>query len=178
MKEYHFKAYLLASAGTVLIAASASAETTSSVSGPTDQGQATSFSIDEIVVTAQRVKESLSKTPVAVSVISSEAMAAAQIVSEQDLQSSVPGLQARGTVNSEQLNYTLRGQSVDAFSGVRPGVLPYLNEVQIGGAGTSSAFYDLQSVLVLMGPLRLLFGRFPPGGAVLFRSQNPSDLLR
>jgi len=84
MKEYHFKAYLLASAGTVLIAASASAETTSSVSGPTDQGQATSFSIDEIVVTAQRVKESLSKTPVAVSVISSEAMAAAQIVSEQD----------------------------------------------------------------------------------------------
>jgi iron complex outermembrane receptor protein len=175
MKEYHFKAYLLASAGTVLIAASASAETTSSVSGPTDQGQATSFSIDEIVVTAQRVKESLSKTPVAVSVISSEAMAAAQIVSEQDLQSSVPGLQARGTVNSEQLNYTLRGQSVDAFSGVRPGVLPYLNEVQVGGAGTSSAFYDLQSVQVLKGPQGILFGRSATGGAVLFGTQKPTD---
>jgi iron complex outermembrane receptor protein len=175
MKEYHFKAYLLASAGTVLIAASASAEITSSVSGPTDQGQATSFSIDEIVVTAQRVKESLYKTPVAVSVISSEAMAAAQIVSEQDLQSSVPGLQARGTVNSEQLNYTLRGQSVDAFSGVRPGVLPYLNEVQIGGAGTSSAFYDLQSVQVLKGPQGILFGRSATGGAVLFGTQKPTD---
>ena len=104
-------------------------------------------------------------------------MAKAQIVSEQDLQASVPGLQVRGTLSSEQLNYTLRGQSVDAFSGARPGVLPYLNEVQIGGSGSSSAFYDLQSVQVLKGPQGILFGRSATGGAVLFTSQKPTNSL-
>jgi iron complex outermembrane receptor protein len=174
VKKRHFKAYLLASVGTILIAASASAETNSSESVPADEGQASS-SVEEVVVTAQRRSESLSKTPVAVSVIGGEAMAEAQIVSEQDLQSSVPGLQVRGTVNSEQLNYTLRGQSVDAFSGVRPGVLPYINEVQIGGSGASSAFYDLQSVQVLKGPQGILFGRSATGGAALFSTQKPAD---
>jgi iron complex outermembrane receptor protein len=175
MAKRHFKAHLLSSVGMMLIAASASAETTSSESASPDQSQANSSGLEEVVVTVQRRSESLSKTPVAVSFIGGEALAEAQIVSEQDLQPSVPGLQVRGTVNSEQLNYTLRGQTVDAFSGVRPGVLPYINEVQIGGAGTSSAFYDLQSVQVLKGPQGILFGRSATGGAVLFTTQKPTD---
>jgi iron complex outermembrane receptor protein len=133
--------------------------------------------LEQIVVTAQRRSESLSKTPVAVSVISGEALSKAQIVSEEDLQYSVPGLQVRGTITSEQLNYTLRGQSVDAFSTARPSVLPYINEVQIGGSGTSSAFYDLQSVQVLKGPQGIFFGRSATGGAVLFTTQRPTETL-
>jgi hypothetical protein len=40
--------------------------------------------------------------------------------------------------SSNQINYSLRGQTVDAFSSSRPSVLPYVNEVQIGGTGASS----------------------------------------
>lgn len=129
----------------------------------------------EIIVTAQRRDESLSKTPVAISVLSADTLAKANVTTEADLRSVTPGLQIRSGQNSNQLNYAIRGQSQDAYSDTRPGVLPYLNEVQIGGAGGSSAFYDLQSIQVLKGPQGTLFGRSATGGAVLFTTAKPSD---
>ena len=140
-----------------------------------DSNEPSGGGIAEVVVTAERKSESLSRTPVAVAVLSSDELTARRIVTEQDLQSTVPGLQVRGTLDSEQLNYTLRGQSVDAFSNARPGVLPYVNEVQIGGPGASSAFYDLDSIQVLKGPQGILFGRSATGGAVLFTTKKPQN---
>jgi iron complex outermembrane recepter protein len=131
----------------------------------------------DIIVTAQRRDESLSKTPVAVTVVSADTLAEAQVVTEQDLRSATPGLAVRATLNSNQLNYSLRGQSQDAFSGTRPGVLPYINEFQIGNAGGATAFYDLANVQVLKGPQGTLFGRSATGGAVLFTTAKPTDHL-
>lgn len=54
-------------------------------------------------------------------------------------------------------------------------MLPYINEVQIGGVGGASAFYDLQSVQVLKGPQGTLFGRSATGGAVLFTTAQPTN---
>ena len=90
---------------------------------------------DEIIVTAQRRSESLQRTPVAVAVLSSESLQKQVIISEADLQIAVPGLTVRAGLNSNQLNYAIRGQSLDAFSNTRPGVVAYINEVQIGGDG-------------------------------------------
>lgn len=137
--------------------------------------QSAAVDSEEIIVTAQRRDESLSKTPVAVAIISSDTLARAQVTSEQDLRTATPGLSVRASASSNQLNYSLRGQSQDAFSGTRPGVLPYVNEVQIGGSGGSTAFYDLQSVQVLKGPQGTLFGRSATGGAVLFTTAKPGD---
>lgn len=133
----------------------------------------TARSEDDIIVTAQRREESLQKTPVAVSVIGGEALAERAITTESDLQVTTPGLTVRASQNSNQLNYAIRGQNLDAFSNTRPGVLPYFNEIQVGGAGGGSAFYDLQSVQVLKGPQGTLFGRNATGGAVLFTSVKP-----
>jgi len=130
---------------------------------------------EEIVVTAQRRSERLSKAPVAVTVLSASTLAKAAITTESDLQSAAPGLQVRAGSSANQLNYAIRGQSLDAYSSALPGVLPYFNEVQIGGSG-SSGFYDLQSVQVLKGPQGTLFGRNATGGAVLFQSQKPTDI--
>jgi iron complex outermembrane receptor protein len=129
---------------------------------------------EEIVVTAQRRSERLSKTPVAVTVLSGATLAKAAITTETDLQIAAPGLEVRAGSNANQLNYAIRGQSLDAYSSALPGVLPYFNEVPIGGNG-SSGFYDLQSVQVLKGPQGTLFGRNATGGAVLFQSQKPTD---
>ncbi|MBB5684817.1 TonB-dependent receptor [Sphingobium boeckii] len=131
----------------------------------------------DIIVTAQRRDESLSKTPVAVSVFNSETLAKNQIVSEQDLHIATPGLSVRSGLSSNNLNYAIRGQSRDVYSGTRPGVLPYFNDVQIGGAGGASLFYDLSSVQVLKGPQGTLFGRSATGGAVLFSTAKPTDEL-
>ena len=129
----------------------------------------------DIIVTAQRRSESLQRTPVAVAVLSGDTLTKRAITTESDLQVSSPGLTVRASQNSNQLNYALRGQSLDAFSNTRPGVLPYVNEVQVGGAGGASAFYDLQSVQVLKGPQGTLFGRNATGGAVLFTTNKPAE---
>lgn len=128
----------------------------------------------DIIVTAQRRSESLQRTPVAVSALSGEALQSRAIVSEADLQSAVPGLTIKAGQTSNQLNYSLRGQTVDTFSSSRPSVLPYVNEIQVGSSG-SSAFYDLESVQVLKGPQGTLFGRNSTGGAVVFTTVKPKN---
>ena len=133
--------------------------------------------LEEIVVTAQRRDESLSRVPVSVAVITADTLAKANITSEQDLRVASPGLSVRAASNSNQLNYALRGHTTDPFANTRPGVLPYVNEIQIGGTGGSSAFYDLQSIQVLKGPQGTLFGRSATGGAVLFTTAKPTEAL-
>ena len=179
------KSGLLASTAMIASAAPALAQTpvaSSPQPAPTENAgsntattEPTKGGAQDIIVTAQRRNESLSKTPVSVAIVSGDTLAKAQVTSEQDLRIATPGLSVRATTGSNQLNYSLRGQSQDAFSGTRPGVLPYINEVQIGGSGGSTAFYDLQSVQVLKGPQGTLFGRSATGGAVLFTTVKPTD---
>lgn len=133
------------------------------------------FAEGEILVTARRRDESLSRVPVTVDVVDAQTIKDAQISSELDLRTTTPGLQVRATLNSNQLNFAIRGASQDGFSGTRPGVLPYVNEVQINGNAGGSAFYDLENIQVLMGPQGTLFGRSATGGAVLYQTAAPTS---
>ncbi|URD59922.1 TonB-dependent receptor [Sphingomonas sp. KRR8] len=126
-----------------------------------------------IIVTAQRRSETLERAAVAVSVVSAQTLAEKAITTETDLQIAVPGLTVKSGQNENQLNFSLRGQSVDPFSSSRPSVLPYFNEIQVGGVG-GTALYDLSSVQVLKGPQGTLFGRNSTGGAVLYTSAKPT----
>jgi len=126
----------------------------------------------DIVVTARRREEGLSRTPVAVSVLTSDALQSRSINSEADLQTATPGLIVRSTQGSSQFNYAIRGQSIDAFSVSQPGVLTYVNEFQTNALSAGS-LYDLGSVQVLKGPQGTLFGRNTTGGAVLFSTAAP-----
>lgn len=176
MTRMFVRSTYLASVAALAVAAPAFGQTAPASDKGSDQAAAPAEApADDIIVTARRRDESLSRTPVAVAVVSADTLAKAQIVSENDLRVATPGLQIRSGSNSNQINYSLRGQSQDPFSNVRPGVLPYLNEVQIGGQGGASAFYDLQSVQVLKGPQGTLFGRSATGGAVLFTTAKPTD---
>lgn len=127
----------------------------------------------DIVVTARRQSEKLQDVPVAVAAFGTEALAEQRILSQVDLQAATPGLTVRQTGSSDQLNFAIRGQSIDAFSYASPAVTSYFNETQIGGAAASS-FFDLASIQVLKGPQGTLFGRNATGGAVLFASQRPT----
>lgn len=128
--------------------------------------------LEEIVVTARRQAERLQDVPVAVMAFGVEALAEQRIVSQVDLQVATPGLTVRQTGSSDQLNYAIRGQSIDAFSYASPAVTSYFNEVQIGGASATS-FFDMASIQVLKGPQGTLFGRNATGGAVLYATQTP-----
>jgi iron complex outermembrane receptor protein len=131
--------------------------------------------IDDIVVTAQRREEKLSEVPISVVAFDATAIQSRNITSEQDMGSLVPGLQVKNGQNSNQLSFTLRGQTLDPFSGTSPAVLTYLNEAPYTPGNTSTAFFDLGSIQVLKGPQGTLFGRNATGGAVLYSTPTPGD---
>jgi iron complex outermembrane receptor protein len=126
----------------------------------------------DIVVTARRKEENIQTVPVAVVAFGQEAIANRMIRSESDLQRVVPGLTIRETEGSNQIAYSIRGQTIDAFTGSALAVVPYVNEVQANGNAASN-FYDLGSLQVLKGPQGTLFGRNSTGGAVLAATAKP-----
>jgi iron complex outermembrane receptor protein len=137
--------------------------------------QATAEPLAEIVVTAERREENLSKVPLAVVAFDASTLDSKNIVTEQDMGSLVPGLQVKNGQNSNQLSFSIRGQTLDPFSGTSPAVLTYINEVPYNPGNTATDFYDLQSIQVLKGPQGTLFGLNATGGAVLYSTPMPGD---
>ncbi len=129
---------------------------------------------EEVVVTARRRDESLSRVPIAVSVLGAEQLENSQVKSDSDLQFAVPGLTIRQTQGNNSLTYSIRGQSADTFSGSPSAVVAYINEVPLTISGAST-FYDLSSIQVLKGPQGTLFGRNTTGGAVLYTTAKPTN---
>ncbi len=130
---------------------------------------------DSIIVTAQRREQELSKVPLSVIVHDSESLRSRNVVSEQDMGTLVPGLQVKNGQNSNQLSFSMRGQTLDPFSGTSPAVLTYLNEAPYLPNNTATSFFDLESIQVLKGPQGTLFGRNATGGAVLYSTPTPGD---
>jgi iron complex outermembrane recepter protein len=130
--------------------------------------------LDEVVVTARRRAESLQDVPVTVAVVNAAALETQGIHTEADLQLAIPGLTVRSGNNSNELNYVIRGESVDAYSGSPPGVQPYIDEVPFP-IMSSTPFYDLENVQAVKGPQGTLFGRNSTGGAVLFQTATPKN---
>lgn len=131
----------------------------------------------EIVVTAQRRAERLSRVPVSVQAFDADTLQSQVITSEQDIGAIVPGLVVKNGQTANQLSYSMRGQTLDPFSGTSPAVLPYLNEVPYSPYNTATSFFDLESLQVLKGPQGTLFGRNATGGAVLYTTPTPGDEL-
>lgn len=138
------------------------------------QAAAETQDIADIVVTARRSDEKLQDVPVAVTAFGGTALAERRISTENDLQIATPGLTVRSAVSSNQINYAIRGQSVDGFSFSSPAVTAYFNEVPTGGT-SGTALFDLETIQVLKGPQGTLFGRNATGGAVLYESKKPDD---
>ncbi|WP_317929844.1 TonB-dependent receptor [Halioxenophilus sp. WMMB6] len=158
----------------LVLAVAAAGFTTAGYAQSSDNERASVM--EEVVVTARRRDESLSKVPIAVTAMNDEALDARQVLTDSDLQFAVPGLTIRQTQGNNSLTYSIRGQSADTFSGSPSAVVAYMNEVPLTVSGAST-FYDLESVQVLKGPQGTLFGRNTTGGAVLYTSAKPTNEL-
>jgi iron complex outermembrane receptor protein len=158
-------------AATVMTPAAASAQATpTSPAAAATQGN----ELGEVIVTARRRSEDLSRVPTAVAAFSGQQLIERSVRTDSDLQHVTPGLTVRQTQGVNSLTYSIRGQSADTFSGSPSAVVVYLNEVPLTTSAATS-FYDLESAQVLKGPQGTLFGRNATGGAVLYSSAKPTN---
>lgn len=141
----------------------------------------TSDTLDEIIVTARRVEESLQDVPISMTVLNPEQIANRNIVLASDLATYTPSLSVNQRYGPEKTTFALRGFNQDQSTAPTVGV--YFADVvgvRAQGGTTSGntvgagAFTDLQNVQVLKGPQGTLFGRNTTGGAVLLVPQKPT----
>src|SRR5437588_10634385 len=137
--------------------------------------------LEEVTVTARKVRENLQETPVAITAMSGDALENRQIFQTDKLTQVVPNLQfgtnapLAGNNASSQVFIRGIGQT-DPTSTVDPGVGLYVDDVYIGSAvGSRMDLRDISSVQVLRGPQGTLFGRNTIGGAVLISTTDPGD---
>jgi outer membrane receptor protein involved in Fe transport len=168
-------AKLISISTTALIAGTVSSQ----AAGQTASNEAASNA--DIVVTAQRREESLSKVPASIVALSQEQMDIQGVRGIDDVVRLTPGLRitpANGANGGRRSNISIRGIASSVGS---PTTGVYLNDtpIQVRPTGNvASNFYpyvfDLERVEVLRGPQGTLFGAGAEGGVVRFITRKPS----
>jgi iron complex outermembrane recepter protein len=139
------------------------------------------YALEEITVTARKVSENLQDTPIAITVLTGDALADRQVFNTNVLDQVVPNLQfgdnaaLAGNNHSSQVFIRGIGQT-DPTSTVDPGVGLYIDDVYMGTAvGGTMELRDVESIQVLRGPQGTLFGRNTIGGAILISPKDPGS---
>ena len=132
--------------------------------------------IEEITVTATRRLESIQDVPVSVSVIDEDRMAAMGIDNMQNLSSYVPNFQmAEATMIT---NLYMRGLGSGLAHSTEQSVGLFVDGVYIGrSTANNMGFLDVGTVEVLRGPQGTLFGKNTVAGALIVRTNDPTDEL-
>lgn len=135
-----------------------------------------SDALGEIVVTAEKTTEPLSKTPISISVISSATLDEQHITDYEELSRAVPNLSYSGFGGPGQTNIEIRGVASQAGSATT-GI--YLDDVPINilniytSGATEPRFFDEDRIEVLRGPHGTLYGASSMGGTIHFVSNAP-----
>ena len=152
------------------VARAADAAATTSVDSPgappSTAGQAATTTLTEVVVTAEKRKESVMNVPIAMAALPGAALKTFGIQNTQDLQFAVPALQFSNTGAYAQ-SY-IRGIGTRLLqNGLDPAVTTYIDGRDVSRqSGDVFDFTDIARIEVLEGPQGVLFGRNSMGGAI------------
>jgi iron complex outermembrane receptor protein len=138
--------------------------------------------LGDIVVTATKRETNLQSTPIAIAVVSAEALKDRHVQSLYDLaDGGVPSLRiATFEARQSALTVGIRGiVPLDANQPAREqGVGIYVDGVYIGRQhGLNAALFDIERIEVLKGPQGTLFGRNTEGGALSIVNKAPTGEL-
>jgi iron complex outermembrane receptor protein len=152
--------------GTLAVSAQAQAQ---------DQGLA---ALEEVIVTATRSDQALSRVPVSVAAFTQEALDNRGIRRIDDVTRITPGVNFNRSTFGLQANISIRGISSTAGTSTT-GLYIDDTPIQVRTLGNSSgnafpAVFDLERIEVLRGPQGTLFGAGSQGGTVRFISPEPS----
>ena len=149
-----------------------------SFSEPTEAAGAAA--LEEVTVTARRTEESLQRTPVAMTAVTSAMLEKLNVQDVSRVVALAPNLVIdRQPASTTASSILIRGiGQVEPASTADQGVGLYLDGVYIARtAGAVFDLVDLDRIEVLRGPQGTLFGRNTTGGAVQLVSRKPADTL-
>jgi iron complex outermembrane recepter protein len=135
------------------------------------------FTLEEIVVTAQKRAQSVNDIGVAVSAFNGDDIRELGLDNATDLAAATPGLSSSNALSEGIPIFSIRGVGLDDFNTNNSGsVGVYVDEVFVTSpAMMSFQMYDVDRVEVLKGPQGTLYGRNTTGGAVNFVGRKPTD---
>ncbi len=135
--------------------------------------------VGEIVVTAQKRSEKLQKVPVAVSVLSGQALAVAARPSIESASQMVPSLNFLKSGTTLNQTIFLRGVGTATFSiAGEPSVSTVVDGVVYARSGEAfSDLVDVAQMEVLRGPQGTLFGKNASAGVINITTQMPKNEL-
>lgn len=143
----------------------------------TDEAAARTGGVQEIVVTAQKRAENLQNVPVAVTAVTSEAIANARIENIADLRSIAPNLYVVTQPGGSSIPSTvMRGQVSGAASNptVDNGISYYIDGVYLGALnGILFDINEIERIEIIRGPAGTLFGTNSTGGAINYITSGP-----
>lgn len=173
----------LAVACAISISVHATADAQNAGSSNSTADTASSTTLEEILVTAQKREERLQDVPIPVSVVNTAALTENNQVKLTDFYAEVPGLSiAPSTMSSQTL--AIRGITTGAVGEGPPNPAPTVgvtvDDVPFGGSGGGDQIVpdfdpgDLARIEVLRGPQGTLYGASSMGGLVKFVTVDPS----
>jgi iron complex outermembrane receptor protein len=130
--------------------------------------------VEEVVVTAQRREENILDVPIAIQVVTAQAIEEHGLEDVQRLADEVPSLIVSGqSQTGGGLNLFIRG--IGSSVG-EPAVGFYIDEIYVPtSSGFTAQFIDTERVEVLKGPQGTLWGRNTTGGALHYITRKPGD---
>ena len=137
--------------------------------------QATSGTLEEIVVTAQKRNENLQDVALSITAFTDEELKASGIQDTWDLMLRTPGMAL--STNGANAHLYLRGVGSDILGvGNEPSSAIYLDGVYLGRSQNAvTTLLDTERIEVLRGPQGTLYGRNVVGGALMLYSKRPTD---
>jgi iron complex outermembrane recepter protein len=167
------KKFLMATSALTLVALVATPALAQNAAPADDEAPA------EIIVTAQKRSERLQDVPVAVSVVTGDALAKLSVNNIEDSARLVPTLTfVKGTTGLNSALF-LRGLGTTNFSiAAEPSVSAVLDGVVLARAGEAFGdLYDIERIEVLRGPQGTLFGKNASAGVVNIVTKEPGESL-
>ena len=159
----------------ILLASSALAMIATSAPAFAQEAEAEGGTGAEIIVTAQKRAENVQDVPVAVSVISGDALEQQGGINIENAQYLVPSLNFRKSGTALNQSLYLRGVGTTTFSiGGEPSVGTVLDGVVLARSGEAfSDLVDIERIEVLRGPQGTLFGKNASAGVINIVSKRP-----
>ncbi|MDP3747385.1 MAG: TonB-dependent receptor [Phenylobacterium sp.] len=149
-----------------LLSATASAHAQSGGSG--------GYQLEEVVVTAQKRAEDVSKVPLAITAVTGETLERQRVDTLQQLRNIDPSVNFRQSTGPHSSSFLIRGVGTSSFStGVEQSVSTVVDGVVLGDPSSAQDLADVERVEILRGPQGMLFGKNASAGVVSITTRNP-----